>query len=205
MTKETVQPILIDQLIELFKHNLGERGEVRKILNESLTLGEIRSICFDLHIEFEDLDGERIADKIRELLLYCLRREKLGDLFAHIFKFHPYIESKLIRIDVLSTAGHNLAKDEYAWNTLKRFLSQPEDDHRTHALLGVVNEAIQEDTVLRKIILELAESKYTHGDTINQEIQIEKASVQDIFQIGKVVNIDEERYQKKKRKKWLFF
>lgn len=43
----------------------------------AFSLDEIRQICFDLAVNFEELPGTRLSDKCRELYLFMERR---GDL-----------------------------------------------------------------------------------------------------------------------------
>ena len=44
---------------------------LRDLIVNSFDLNELREICFDLGINFDDLRGERISDKARELIIYC--------------------------------------------------------------------------------------------------------------------------------------
>ena len=55
---------------------------LRRTLDDRFDLEEIRNLCFDLNIDFDDLRGE--GKKAREVVAYCQRRSRLQDLAAHI-------------------------------------------------------------------------------------------------------------------------
>lgn len=46
----------------------------------SFSLDEIHQICFDLNVNFEELPGQRLSDKCRELYLFMERRGDLARL-----------------------------------------------------------------------------------------------------------------------------
>ena len=50
---------------------------LRQILAERFNEGELRTLCFDLGIDYENLPGQGKADKARELVAYFQRR---GDI-----------------------------------------------------------------------------------------------------------------------------
>lgn len=52
------------------------RQKIAKHFNDS----ELRALCFDMGIDYEDLGGNGKADKIRELIAYCERRNNLAEL-----------------------------------------------------------------------------------------------------------------------------
>jgi hypothetical protein len=54
--------------------------ELRKLLAARFNTGELRTLCFDLGVDYEDLPGESKADKARELVSYCERRDCLDKL-----------------------------------------------------------------------------------------------------------------------------
>jgi hypothetical protein len=53
---------------------------LRQILAERFDEGELRTLCFDLGIEYDDLPGKGRADKARELVAYLERRDRIPDL-----------------------------------------------------------------------------------------------------------------------------
>ncbi len=63
--------------------------QVRQLLNEGLNKSELSDLCFDLHIEYDNLPGESKSDKARELVSYCVRRSRMPDLIACGKQLHP--------------------------------------------------------------------------------------------------------------------
>jgi hypothetical protein len=57
-----------------------KRSRLRQVLAERFSDGELRTLCFDLGIEYDDLPGEGKADKARELVAYLERRDRIPDL-----------------------------------------------------------------------------------------------------------------------------
>ncbi|UCC97154.1 MAG: hypothetical protein JSW66_15070 [Phycisphaerales bacterium] len=54
--------------------------ELRRILATRFDLGELRTLCFDLGIRYDDLSGEGAANKARELVAYLHRRGRIPQL-----------------------------------------------------------------------------------------------------------------------------
>lgn len=65
--------------------------ELRQLLETRFSDGELRTLCFDLGIDYEILPGEGKADKARELLTYVVRHDLLADLVQHCSKVRPDI------------------------------------------------------------------------------------------------------------------
>ncbi|MBN1247821.1 MAG: GTP-binding protein [Anaerolineae bacterium] len=53
---------------------------LRRILVERFNTEELRTLCYDLGVSFDELGGTNRAGKARELVAYLARRERLGDL-----------------------------------------------------------------------------------------------------------------------------
>jgi hypothetical protein len=64
---------------------------LRETLARSFNLSELQDLCFDLGIAYEGLAGSTIGDKARELLLLCVRQNRLADLVAHGRRIRPDI------------------------------------------------------------------------------------------------------------------
>jgi len=56
------------------------RVKLRKILTERFSEDELRTLCFDLHVDYENLPGEGKAAKARELLAFLERYDRIGEL-----------------------------------------------------------------------------------------------------------------------------
>jgi len=65
------------------------QAELRRVLNERLTLDEVKAACFDLEVDYENLAGDTKNEKIIELLLHLNRRGRLPDLMAWLVDSRP--------------------------------------------------------------------------------------------------------------------
>jgi hypothetical protein len=54
--------------------------KLRQILTDHFDVGELRTLCFDLRIDYQSLPGEGKADKARELVAYCERHRCVAEL-----------------------------------------------------------------------------------------------------------------------------
>ena len=53
---------------------------LRQILVSRLDEGELRTLCFDLGVDYDNLPGEGKANKARELVIYLEHRNRIGAL-----------------------------------------------------------------------------------------------------------------------------
>jgi hypothetical protein len=51
--------------------------------------GELCDLCFDMNMDYEGLNGENKADKARELIAFCERRQVIADLVARCRELRP--------------------------------------------------------------------------------------------------------------------
>lgn len=56
------------------------RTRLRELIREAFNLSELKTLCHDLAIPWEDLVGQSLTDKIRELIQYCERNRKVETL-----------------------------------------------------------------------------------------------------------------------------
>jgi hypothetical protein len=54
--------------------------DLRQTISQRFSLSNIRTLCFDLGIEYEELGGGPKSDVITALIEYCQRNERLTDL-----------------------------------------------------------------------------------------------------------------------------
>ncbi len=66
-----------------------KQRELRAKLNNGLDLQEVKDICFDLEIDFDNLAGDTKNEKIRELILFLKRRGQLHLLIEEIADKRP--------------------------------------------------------------------------------------------------------------------
>lgn len=60
---------------------LQVRVGLRKLLEQNFALNDLRDLCFTMGIEYENLPGgDVLGAKARELILYCEKRLRVGEL-----------------------------------------------------------------------------------------------------------------------------
>lgn len=63
--------------------------QLKEALQNYFSLGELRSLAFDLNIPFEDLGGEGKASKTLSLVQYAQRHAKFDDVVDYVAKARP--------------------------------------------------------------------------------------------------------------------
>lgn len=66
-----------------------QRVQFANAISQGFNLSELKGLCFDLGLDYENIPGETKESKARELVLYCDRRSMLPDLIAAIRKARP--------------------------------------------------------------------------------------------------------------------
>jgi tetratricopeptide (TPR) repeat protein len=69
--------------------------ELRQLLTSRLALRDVRAICFDMEIEYEQLAGDTLSDKIIELLALCRRTGRLDELLQTVRGERPDLAAEL--------------------------------------------------------------------------------------------------------------
>ena len=64
-----------------------DRIQLRQTLDKRFDLEELRTLCHDLNVDFDNLRGEGKVSKARELVLFMERRDRLDELAAAIVLF----------------------------------------------------------------------------------------------------------------------
>lgn len=59
------------------------------LIADHFGIQDLRDLCFELHIDYDDLGGEGRRDKIRELLLYARRHGRTSDLLDQLRRARP--------------------------------------------------------------------------------------------------------------------
>lgn len=65
---------------------------LRRLCSQYFDDSELRDLCFDLEIEYENLPGDNKLAKVRELLRYSTRHHKLPELIKLFVKSRPEIQ-----------------------------------------------------------------------------------------------------------------
>lgn len=71
--------------------NVANRVRLRELMLKHFDVSELKTLCFDLGVDYESLgnaDGGRM-DKVRELILYFERRERMSELIAACARLRP--------------------------------------------------------------------------------------------------------------------
>ena len=69
---------------------------LRRFLVEHLTLDELRTLCFDLRVDYDDLGGEAKSGKARELILRMQREGNLDKLFSYLAATRPQVFARQV-------------------------------------------------------------------------------------------------------------
>lgn len=67
------------------------RSKLLVILNTFFNDNELRTLCFDLSIDYDNIPGTTKLDKARELILYCERHVRYDDLVKAVFAARPLV------------------------------------------------------------------------------------------------------------------
>jgi hypothetical protein len=77
---------------ELSEPEVSKAEGLRQNLAQSFNAEELYSLCADLEINYEDVQGATLDARIRELVAYCNRRGLVVRLIAHCRRLRPHIE-----------------------------------------------------------------------------------------------------------------
>lgn len=64
-------------------------SKLRQLLTRHFDDGELHDLCFDLHIEYDDLPGAGRKDKVRELVARCERHGRIPELVEECRRLRP--------------------------------------------------------------------------------------------------------------------
>lgn len=76
----------------------GELAGLREQIAFHFNDEELRDLCHDMEINYEFLAGENLSGKVRELVLYCQRHNRLDDLLGHCRRLRPEADWSLDQI-----------------------------------------------------------------------------------------------------------
>jgi len=70
--------------------NSIDKTKLRKSMNSNFSIDDIKVICFDLNIDFDNLDGNTKQTKIINLIRHCQNHTRLNDLINKLQQERPY-------------------------------------------------------------------------------------------------------------------
>ena len=68
---------------------------IQEVLRSRFNFEEIKMLCFRMGIVFEDIGGDTLQGKIRELLLFLERRKQISKLLQEIKQERPDIDTNM--------------------------------------------------------------------------------------------------------------
>jgi len=78
---------------------------LRETLATYFDAGELRTLCFDLGVDYDDLPGEGKTNKARELITYLERRDRIPELVSACQGLRPHVAWGLEGTPGVSTAA----------------------------------------------------------------------------------------------------
>jgi hypothetical protein len=77
-------------------------AQLRQNLTDRLDLEELRTLCFDLQVNYDDLAGQRLSSKARELVKHLSNSGRLAELVDYLSKKHPLVLKGLSAKEILA-------------------------------------------------------------------------------------------------------
>ena len=69
-----------------------ELVSIAGLMRDSINLSELKSICFELVVDYDELPGGILSEKTHELVLFLNRQERIPELLALMQKLRPKID-----------------------------------------------------------------------------------------------------------------
>lgn len=82
----------------------SELTQLRKLLIQHYSLDEFRTLCFDLGILYDNLGGDGLVGKVRELLLLIGRQHRFDEFLKHIQAERPDLHLGGLTADTLQAS-----------------------------------------------------------------------------------------------------
>ena len=68
-----------------------DRSALRHNITTYFNASELRNLCFDLNVDYDNLQGEGKGDKARELVAYMERHERISELVEACKGLYPKV------------------------------------------------------------------------------------------------------------------
>ena len=104
---------------ELLPQSLPSNQELQNILTTYFNESDLRDLCFQLDIDYEDLAGTIKGDKSRELILYAKRHDRSQELLEHVLQLRPHVG-----LNIRRAAAQRLDPDDPLLNELNSLVEQ---------------------------------------------------------------------------------
>jgi hypothetical protein len=86
------------------KARIEDRGALLQLLTEYFSEEDLKTLCFELDIDYDALEGGSKTSKARELVAYCENRDRLADLATALRKARPTLQVP-IALEATETAA----------------------------------------------------------------------------------------------------
>jgi hypothetical protein len=74
----------------------ADRSKIRAALDRFFSEDDLKTLCFELGVDFDNLSSDNKSGKARELIQWCERSERLPDLLAAIVRLRPNTQDDLV-------------------------------------------------------------------------------------------------------------
>jgi hypothetical protein len=101
--------------------------ELRQILVEHFSEEDLRTLCFDLGVEYTDLGGEGRASNARELIAYLERRGRVGELVRAVKQRRSKVSWGYSERDTAGKTTDRRGAPEWLLGKLAEFVRRIED------------------------------------------------------------------------------
>lgn len=118
-------------MTEQFRHL---RTQMSQLFNKS----ELATLCFDLGINYENISGDTLDDKVQNLILFCQRRTRLGDLVHACQRSRPHVSWADLLHNMSSNALPVALELKSDPSNLVREIIAPQKVAQTDAILHLV-------------------------------------------------------------------
>ncbi len=74
-------------------------SNLRQLMVQKFNQSEFETLCFDLQVSYDALQGKTYADKIQTLLLLYQRNDQTSQLLDYLRPIRPQVEWELIELE----------------------------------------------------------------------------------------------------------
>lgn len=210
MDNKRMTEVIIESLATYFASQ-EQLTQIRHNLVAAFDEDELRTLCFDMGIDFEMLPGAHKGIKVLELISYCRRRGQLFDLLTHCAQARPNLfavpepadftadikAEEIQAYEVHGAIAHHFSADSFASQALQRFAAQPTAASSRTILQAIVYEQLEVDPAFARALQAALPDKGMPGDVITQTVTLQdKASAGNISLIGKVEGATSDEFRK---------
>jgi hypothetical protein len=130
--------------------SVNQIRQLREILEKSFSLSELRTLCFDLSVDYDDLPGDTKSDKTRGLVEYLVRRDRVNELILAIQKLRPSTVLNDLPIQTQSVSVEQETKYDRS-NSSKAGGTSMKDLTKTAAIVGIIGTLVAVFALFRDI------------------------------------------------------